>query len=632
MTILAAILTLVSTYIVAMTVFNRLFPKVAGFSRLGLVGSGTLVFLMWMTFLTTWLFGFDNSFLVLAAVGGVAGIQQLPGLWQALPPKRIARIVKGHKIGTLCVLGIICVVGALLHTRMYLPGPLGIYSGGSTWGDLSLHSMLITHFSQSNSLDFDSPIWSGTPNTYPWLFDFYTAWLVRAGFPLRESLLISSWQALLPLATLFIALAKKLSLKKVGLISATIWFFLAGGFGFIYFLPDFLDSGKTVGKFLQQMPDQYTNNSSRGIFFSNPITDILLPQRGALVGIGILLAILLLLQQWLSKRAKRALISAACLIGLLPLIHVHLFLVGSSLLVLTAIIAGWARQGPFPHILWLIAAVIVILAAAPQLLWLISGGAGASFVGIDPLWMYSFSSEQPFGPVSFFFLNFSIAFLLALWSIKYFHSKKYAFNILLYVAMLGILVLSLTIRFQPNPWDNIKFLVVALLIASILAGKVADRWWPKHTLVVITFIFLGSLSGLLSVIREFTHIYPMFNQEEISEVTIIQEQLPAGSVLATAPHHKVPLGILGGYSLYSGYPGWLWTYGINYQARAATLQQAYVGDTFALEKLRSDGVTHMVFSPLEYQEFSVSPQWENVPKDISVGNTFIIELNELPEL
>ncbi len=631
MTILAAILTLVSTYIVAMTVFNRLFPTVTGFSRLGLVGSGSLVFLMWATFLTTWLFGFENSFWVLAAVGGVTGIRQLPSVWRVVRFKRIPRYVKSHKVGLLCVLGIVFVVGSLLHTRMYLPGPGGIYSGGSTWADLSLHSALITHFSQTNALDFDSPIWSGTPNTYPWLFDLYTAWLVRAGFSLRWSLLTTSWQALLPLAILFVALAKKLSLRKVGLISATIWFFLAGGFGFIYFLPDLHDSGKSLGSFLQNMPDQYTNNSARGISFSNPITDILLPQRGALAGIGVVLAVLLLLQQWIITGAKRALISAACLVGLLPLIHVHLFLVGCGILVLTGVIFAWVRRRPFAYLLWTIVMAIVLLAATPQLLWLISGGAGSTFVGIDPLWMYSFNGDRPFGPIGFFFLNFSPAFILAFWSIKYFHSKKYPFHLLLYVAMLGIVVLSLIFRFQPNPWDNIKFLVIALLIASILAGKVAERWWPKHKIVVIALVLLGSLSGSLSVLREFTNLYPMFSHEEIAEVRIIQQQLPAGSVLATAPHHKVPLGMLGGYALYSGYPGWLWTYGINYYPREDTLRQAYAGDTYALEKLRSDGVTHIVFSPLEYQEFLVSPSWENAPKAISVGNTFIVELNELPE-
>lgn len=629
MTIAVAVVILISTYIVAASVFSRVFPEIKGFSRIGLISAGSLLFLMWATFISAWLFGFEKSYWVLAVVSAVPAIEQLGSVKPLLSAKYLKIFFRKHTVGTLCVLGIVFLIGALLHTRLYMPGPTGVYSGGSTWADLSLHSALINHFAQTDRIRFDSPIWSGTPNTYPWLFDLYTAWLVKAGFSLRWALLISSWQALIPLAVLFIAIGKKLSLKKVGLVSATLWFFLAGGFGFIYFFKDLQQSTVPLATFLQSMPHQYTNDATRGLYFSTPITDILLPQRGALAGLGMIFASIILLQHWLTTTTKRTLACIGCIIGLLPLIHVHLFLVGIGLLVLTLVAKNWTKWSLLVFTMWAATFGFVLLLATPQLHWLLSGSAGTSFLAIDPLWMYTFGPGIPFELPLFFFLNFSIAFPLALWSFTYFHSKKHTFILLLYAAMVGILVLSLSIRFQPNPWDNIKFLIVALAIACLLAGRVAELWWPKRKWLVIALLAVGSFSGLLSVVREFTHVYRMFTYEDIAEVRTISALLPPNSVLATAPHHKVPLGMLGGYSLYSAYPGWLWTYGIEYGERESTLRQAYAGDAAAIAKLREDGVTHIVFSPLEYQEFRVSEQWRNQQPVISAGNTTIIELNEL---
>lgn len=627
---LAVIIAIICAYIVSIKVFDTLFPQLKGFSRIGLIAIGSLFYLVWAAFLNTWLFGFETGYWAMGVITAVPALEQLVGGLTTPKLKKVTTFFNQYKMGTACVVVICLLIGALLHTRLYLPGENGLFSGGSTWADLSLHSSLITHFAQQDRLHFDSPIWSGTRNTYPWLFDMYTAWLVRAGFSLRQALLISSWQALVPLAVLFVALGKSLSLKKAGLIAATMLFFLAGGIGFIYFPADVAHSGKNVWEFLQDMPFQYTNNSIRNIHFSTPITDILLPQRGALVGLGIIFGIVVLLNHWLKTHTKRSMICVGLMIGLLPLIHAHLFFIGVGLLLLAMSISWWwggaglLALGP-----WVIALGVALLPAIPQLNWLLSEAASASFVAVDPLWKFSFSANtSAVSLVSFVLLNFSVAFALAGYSIRHFHSQKYSLNILLWLAMVGILLLTLIFRFQPHDYDNIKFMVVALAFAALLAGTVLESWWPKKRMVVIAIIIVGSLSGLLSVIREFTSNHLMFSYADIKMVEDVSSTIPPDSVLATAPDHHNVFGAIGGYAVYSGYPGWLWSYGIDYSQRVSTLELAYAGNSEALAQLYTDGITHLVISPIEMSTYNVSALWQTQPVVFEKGSVKVIELND----
>lgn len=638
MSTLAVLVTLISTYFVAARVFDALFPQLRGFSRLGLISMGSLLFLMWFSFICAWLFGFTNSYWVMVVIA-IVPMSELLIIHRTRLQWHTWRIfLIKERAAVLCILAVLGIFGLLLNSRMYLPGPEGLYSGGSTWADLSLHSTFITHFAQTNTVRFDSPVWSGTRNTYPWLFDLYTAWLLRSGLTLRQALLLSSWQAAIPLILLFIAIGKTLLLKKVGLIIATLWFFLAGGLGFFYFKGDLQRSGLSISEFLQYMPNQYTNDPARGMYFSTPITDVLLPQRGALVGVGIIFGCVLLITQWTRTTTKRSIMSIGLVIGLLPLIHAHLFFVSVGLFVLSGVIRWW-KKDLFSVALkqWLLALGLLAVLAIPQLVWLLSGQAGSSFLAIDPLWMFSFPPNASpmthlFAILSFILLNFSPAFFFFLVTIKYFHERKHDLHILLYVSTVGILVLTLIIRFQPNPYDNIKFLIVALAFASLLAGSVLERWWSKYNWVIATAVMIGCLSGSLSLIREYFHRYPMFGFTEIQQVEESVSVLPPGSILATAPHHHVPLSSIGGYSLYSGYPGWLWTYGIHYAERTSTLRHAYAGNTDAIQQLKDQGVTHLVLSPLEAREYEISPMWENITAIYETNNLRIIELNAVPVL
>lgn len=643
---ISAIILLCITLALSLDVVRSKF-HLRGFSLLAISVMMWLLSLMWGSFLFSWLFGFSvGSFVFLLVTLVVAiGYLMLRSADHSKPVQKFRILFRKSTISALAKnysrllkkyfrqfwfegLVIVCIctlMGSLLYSRMLPIASDGLYSGGSTWGDLALHTAFISHFASQNHPDFTNPIYSGEKNTYPWLFDFYTAWLVRSGFSLRSALLLSSWQALIGLAIAFIAISRRLVLKRAGLAAATTWFFLAGGLGFVYLIPDKVASKYSWWQFFSHMPQQYTNMFNRGVYFSTPITDILLPQRGALIGLGIVISVIVLISYWLQSHQHRQLMLAGIAIGCLPLIHFHSFLAGGGYFLLAGVLAIRNKQILW-H--WLVALTLLVAIAIPQLFWMTSGGQVASFLAIDGMWMLDMSvNTTVIDIVKFLLLNFSLVFAIALVSgIILPPHKKSTTWWLLYLSLLGILALTLSIRFQPNPYDNIKLLLVALLSASLLAGMVADKWWPKRSWLVVALILLGSLSGALSITREFFQNYLFVANQELLDLQRIQVLLPPDSVIAAAPYHHFFLNTIGGYTVYLGYPGWLWTHGVDYSDREQILRDVYQGDADAIHKLLQSGVDYLVLSHQEKLVYQINPLWYQQPAVISLPNIVIVDV------
>lgn len=616
------------------------YTQLRGFLLIGVSLIAWLITLIWASFVASWAFGFETGtwILLLFLIVSTAGLLLASKLKIRKRQIHVHSVVielahiiikKLYRNDELLIIVLICLlIGLLFHSRLLPQINETWYSGGSTWGDLAYHSAVISHFAKHDVVSFTNPIYSGAPNVYPFLFDFYTAWLVRAGFSLREALLLSSWQALISLAVLFVALCSMLHLRRVGSIASTAWFFLAGGLGFVFILKDKVSSGMSWLNFLQHLPVQYTNDLERGIYFSTPITDLLLPQRGLLVGLCVVIAILLLLGSWMDKRQHSILIVAAIMCGFLPLIHVHLFLACLGFFVLSIILSVRSRSDA---LVWVAVITIVGVIASAQWWWLLSNGQGSTFVEVDTWWMFDpDGTTSMWDYVTFFLLNFSLVFPIALLSFKVLPSReKSALWNVLFLGMLGILVLTLMVRFQPNPYDNTKFLIVALLSASMLAGKVIDEWWNNAQWLVVMLIITGTASGGLSILREFNHQYPMVAKEDLQELSGINQLLPSDAILASAPDHHFFLNMFGGYAVYLGYPGWLWTHGIEYAERATTLRNAYAFDTNAIRRLKQVGVTHVVLSGTERTTYSVDNRWYLQPNVYKSDGITIIDLDDV---
>jgi hypothetical protein len=76
----------------------------------------------------------------------------------------------------------------LLSTHMLAQKADGLYSGGSTWGDLAWHLSMISNFAQRGSAAVrENPIFPGSRLSYPFVPDLISALLVRRGINLQAS-------------------------------------------------------------------------------------------------------------------------------------------------------------------------------------------------------------------------------------------------------------------------------------------------------------------------------------------------------------------------------------------------------------------------------------------------------------
>ncbi|HKG23823.1 MAG TPA: hypothetical protein VKC34_18115, partial [Blastocatellia bacterium] len=93
------------------------------------------------------------------------------------------------------------------------------------------------------------------------------------------------------------------------------------------------------------------------------------------------------------------------------------------------------------------------------------------------------------------------------------------------------------------------------------------------------------------------------DREGIEFAEVIRAVAPRALILH-APIHNHPAQLSGARSL-MGYPGHIWTHGIDYRDRAADVKRIYSGEPGAEELLAYYRVEYIVLSPLEAAEMPV---------------------------
>jgi hypothetical protein len=160
------------------------------------------------------------------------------------------------------------------------------------------------------------------------------------------------------------------------------------------------------------------------------------------------------------------------------------------------------------------------------------------------------------------------------------------------------------VKLAPWIWDNVKVLfywwiaaapIVALLLARLWEGKV----W-KRVLAAGLFVML-TLAGALDVFALMTSQgeYQEFDRDGVTFAEMIKQQTPPGATILHAPVHNTPLFLAGRRSL-MGYPGHIWTHGIDFGEREADIKKIYQGSIDADRLLNKYGVDYVVIDPQEH--------------------------------
>jgi len=373
----------------------------------------------------------------------------------------------------------------LLIKTVLFEAPDGTLRGALVgWGDTALHLNMIERFAVAKHFVLQHPLMAGAPLTYPFLLNFISGIYRFLGasrvFAYAFPLLASGVSAIV---LLFLVARRFLDSRRIALLVLVLVIFGAG-LGFITFFKDvsgFVQENgfSALGTFLVNPPHEYTHldnrtggkpsekNTPDNIVWIVPIISFLSHQRTFSLGLAVFCLILLGIYYYgRTSDFWRFGVFA----GLLPFIHTHSFL---ALFLLMAVLFWFRLEN---RKAWLIFAGIVVILAAPQLLYFGSANGLGNNIRLWFGWMAcnhqnSWLKCSPlFGTdnnvFAFWSKNFGIIFwlwliALVIFAISRFWKKlDFGFKPEFFLASIVLFILPNLFLFQAWPFDNNKIFFV----------------------------------------------------------------------------------------------------------------------------------------------------------------------------
>ena len=517
----------------------------------------------------------------------------------------------------------------LFSTHTFAPGEGGVYSGGSAWYDLSFHAALASSFVYGENFPPAYTPLTGESLLYPFMPDFHAAALMAAGLSMRAAFLSTALPLALAVTGLFYSFALRVTRSVAASALATALFLLNGGLGFWNLFQDWRRSGRGLFEFWGALSVNYANDWSRGIHWTNLVTDTFLPQRAALYGLPAGLMILtvfaIVWQRWHAESEPRAvasgselrgkgspneddplatargsdwralsrdrplLFAAGVLAGLLPLFHTHTYVAVGLVSVFLFLMR--------PRLVWVAFWAPAVLLAAPHLLGLAQRAAGGGVVRLQPGWM---GSDAPSFAV-YMLCNFGVPLLLALpaWLAAPRVWKTF------YLAFALLLAFALTVVVSPNVFDNGKLTYYWHALNSVLVGcwlvslARARRLKFLTAPLAVLLALLSILTGVAALHAESRASARLFTDADLRVARFIREQTTPHALFLTAPDFNQPALSLAGRPVLRGPTAWLWGHGYEFRAREADVRRIYAGTSDALELLSYYGVDYVYLGGAE---------------------------------
>lgn len=501
------------------------------------------------------------------------------------------------------VIPITALIFVLLTNHVMAPVSGGIASGQSTYGDLAMHMGFVSSIAEQGIFPPAYNVLSGTKLNYPFLIESLSSSLYIFGASLRWSILIPSFVFCFLTVLGFYKLCLALTEKNSAAVIACILFFIGGGFGFIYFLN---------GSFTEIFTGYYTtptNFVEKNIRWVNPICDMLIPQRTTMAGWCFIIFALMLLYYAKKEQNRPIFILLGIIGGCMPLVHTHSFTALAVISFVLMLFDVIHNKNNLKN--WIIFAVIAAILAVPQLFyWTFSQVSGnSSFLQFKFNW-----ANDGDNYFIFYLKNWGIAFLLLIPSI---FAVKKEHRHFLYAAG-AVMLIAEFVQFQPNPYDNNKLIFITYMIiimaVAYLCTQIIDRLHNKiYSAVFMTaIIFLGTFSGVLSIIRE--HIsakdYLTFSDSDIEFSEFVRHNTDPNAVFLTGSGHLNPISALSGRNIYLGSDLYVYFHGFHeeIQKRSAVVKNIYESDSVAelLDLCKSAQIDYIYVSSYERNVFDVS--------------------------
>lgn len=486
------------------------------------------------------------------------------------------------------------VVFIVIWSRILILQPNGLYAGWvGVWGDWAAHISFASYFSVQNSFPPQFPILAGHVLSYPFASDLISGILMRVGIDLVSAMILPSIIFSILLVFGLIKFYKLLLKTPMAISLAVFLFLLNGGLGFLWFLQDTQSLGWGI---LFNFPREYTHLSKEAnIEWINIITSEFIPQRGFLLGLP--LALFVLGTFWKvfenpKNISKKLLFTAGVITGLMPLVHMHSLIILSGFFIWTLFLSFFKYGERAKILLWYFIPAFLI---AVPLIHIFYPGVGGNFIKFQPGWLAQYNV------VSFWVNNAGIMLLLPIAGMYF--AKR---NLILWlIPSWAIFLLANLFLFQPFAWDNTKFFTYWWLgisaFAAILIEKLLSSRFPLKIIGLSLFV-VAIVSGALDIlgITQYSqHNFQMLSWESMQVGAWAKNNTPTESIFLTADNHDHPVTMLSGRRVVRGFPGWLWTYGLDTTVQGAKVEVIYNGEPTALEYLKDLKVNYIVVGPWE---------------------------------
>ena len=299
-------------------------------------------------------------------------------------------------------------------------------------------------------------------------------------------------------------------------------------------------------------------------------------------------------------------VAAGVVAALLPLVHAHSFIVVMSVGACIALLQRRWRD-------WITFFIVASLVALPQMWWSTHNSAVDAGKFFD--WQFGWDHGQE--NVAWFWLkNTGIFIPLTIAAILWRYEKGPLVSRRLLIFFLPFTLCFIVpnlLKMAPWIWDNIKVLFYWWVASAPLVALLLARLWrqggAKRAIALVLFgcVTLAGALDVAAIVLRSTR-YEIFLAPGVSFAELMKRETPPKAVVIHAPVHNHPVFLTGRRSL-MGYPGHVWTHGLEYVPRESEIKRVYAGAPDAAAILRKHSVAYVVVGPLARNIMNVNDQF-----------------------
>jgi hypothetical protein len=292
----------------------------------------------------------------------------------------------------------------------------------------------------------------------------------------------------------------------------------------------------------------------------------------------------------------------------MPLFNLHTFLFLSWML------GCWFVFGApdwRPHLLRLVGAALV---PASLLVYFVTGFEKTNGLGFHPGWM-----QGPHEEVWHFWLvNFGLFLPLCLVLLVYLAVSRSdpgpgreRLRLFAYPSAAVFLACAF-VKFAPWEWDNNKLMLWAYLVLMVTLWEgLLSRWpWWGRTATIVVLFFSGFVS-LVGGLVTHGQGYEIGSASEWAEVAEALQGTSADAVFAGYPTYNHPV-LVTGHRMVLGFPGHLWSHGLNYRPVERDLEAFLRGRADWQQLARQLQVDYLFWGDFEEEQYVGSARpWES---------------------